>query len=591
VDGDGFIRLAEVQTATTARVATLIDEYNADLPEAERIRQSPTFHGPEATRSLPLAVPATDTEALVARLALRVGQQGYTEDLHARLAEELTAGTAPADLRREAERFADRGGRFFASIAAVELGDAGNSGSMTPAPLVVAADGSGDHHTIRAALAAAPDGGRVTVRPGLYRENGLTIDRAVTLEGVGPREQVVIEASDSDALHLKAPVATVKGLTLRCTAAPDAKMTGLWVSAGAPLVEDCVATSSSIASIYVAGDGTAPTLRNCRAENGVSYGLYVLEKAAGTYENCLFVGHADDGVTVKGAGTNPTLRACRVENGSANGFVVYDQAGGLFENCTSTGNAGDGVEVFGAGTAPTFRGCRVEDAAQDGFLVHHGAGGTFERCVALRAKERGAYVLKDGTAPTFLQFRAENCTRGGLLVHLSAAGTYEDCIFIDNGIAGISAVEGANPTVKRCRVEGSDIGLFVVGARGTYEDAVFSDAKTHGMHIGRAGANPTVRRCRVENAKGHGLLVNEGGSGVFEDCTLTGSGQAGITVAAAGTSATIRGGASIGNAWQGVRVQEQARATVSGVDLRNNRRGAWQIGADAGPVSRSDNRE
>ncbi|MFH5806922.1 caspase domain-containing protein, partial [Alienimonas sp. DA493] len=32
VDGDGFIRLAEVQTATTARVATLIDEYNADLP-------------------------------------------------------------------------------------------------------------------------------------------------------------------------------------------------------------------------------------------------------------------------------------------------------------------------------------------------------------------------------------------------------------------------------------------------------------------------------------------------------------------------------------------------------------------------------
>ncbi|MFH5806933.1 hypothetical protein, partial [Alienimonas sp. DA493] len=123
VDGDGFIRLAEVQTATTARVATLIDEYNADLPEADRIRQSPTFHGPEATRSLPLAVPATDTEALVARLARRVGQQGYTEDLHARLSEELTAGTAPADLRREAERFADRGGRFFALIA---------EGALTP---------------------------------------------------------------------------------------------------------------------------------------------------------------------------------------------------------------------------------------------------------------------------------------------------------------------------------------------------------------------------------------------------------------------------------------------------------------------------
>ncbi|NNJ27639.1 tetratricopeptide repeat protein [Alienimonas chondri] len=117
-DGDGFVRLAEVQTATTARVSSLIAEYNRDLPEADHIRQSPTFHGPEATRSLPLAVPATDVAILIEKLARRVGQQGYTEELHARLSEELTAETAPADLRREAERFADRGGRFFAVIAA-----------------------------------------------------------------------------------------------------------------------------------------------------------------------------------------------------------------------------------------------------------------------------------------------------------------------------------------------------------------------------------------------------------------------------------------------------------------------------------------
>ncbi|NNJ27745.1 right-handed parallel beta-helix repeat-containing protein [Alienimonas chondri] len=585
-DGDGFVRLAEVQTATTARVSSLIADYNRDLPEADHIRQSPTYHGPEATRALPLAVPATDVAILIEKLARRIGQQGYTRELHARLADVLNDRTAPADLRREAERFADRGGRFFASIATVELG-----GAMAPGPLVVAADGSGDHRTIQAALEAAAEGARVTVRPGLYRENGLTIDRAVTLEGVGPREQVVIEASETDALHLKAPVATVKGLTLRCTAAPEAKMTGLWISAGTPLVEDCVATSSSIASIYVAGDGTAPTLRNCRAENGASYGLYILEKAAGAYDNCVFAGHADDGVAVKDAGTNPILRGCRAENGAADGFVVFDQAGGTFENCTSAGNAVDGIAVRGPGTAPTFRGCLAEDAGQDGFFIHKAAGGTFERCVAVRAKNSGAYILDAGTEPTFREFRAENCTRGGLLVRDAAAGTYDDCTFIDNGTAGIGVIEGADPTVKRCRVKGSDIGLFVVSARGTYEDGVFTDAKTHGLHIGRAGAKPTLRRCRCENAKGNGLLVNEGGSGVFEDCTLTGSGQAGIQISGRGTDAVIRGGASTGNAWQGVGVDDRARATVSNVDLRNNRRGAWFIEASAGPVTRTGNKE
>ncbi|MEM9701512.1 MAG: hypothetical protein AAF907_03600, partial [Planctomycetota bacterium] len=55
--------------------------------------------------------------------------------------------------------------------------------SVPAAPQVVTVnpDGSADATTIQAALAAVADGGTIRVLPGVYRENGLLVDREITL--------------------------------------------------------------------------------------------------------------------------------------------------------------------------------------------------------------------------------------------------------------------------------------------------------------------------------------------------------------------------------------------------------------------------
>ena len=120
-DGDGVIRLSDVEPVMVARVAELVEAYNRGVPAAERVEQSPTFHGPLAARRLPLAVPTTDAAVLIGRLAARIGRNGYTAALHARVAASLTAGTLPAPLRAEAERFVAGRSPYFARIIAPEL--------------------------------------------------------------------------------------------------------------------------------------------------------------------------------------------------------------------------------------------------------------------------------------------------------------------------------------------------------------------------------------------------------------------------------------------------------------------------------------
>lgn len=67
--------------------------------------------------------------------------------------------------------------------------------------IVVAHDGSGDHSTISAAVAAAVDGDEIVVRPGTYAES-VAIDKSITLRGDGDRDSVIV-AFPTDGLRLE----------------------------------------------------------------------------------------------------------------------------------------------------------------------------------------------------------------------------------------------------------------------------------------------------------------------------------------------------------------------------------------------------
>lgn len=139
-------------------------------------------------------------------------------------------------------------------------------------------DGSGDFTTIGEAVAAARDGDTVLVGPGTYTE-AVAIERDITLQGDGDREDVVIVApeggpeavvsmdaevaeTDSYAILLRGTSATVEGFTL------SGRHSVLSINGGAPTIRGL--SFESVGSAYKAHSRFDPPTANAIVINGES---------------------------------------------------------------------------------------------------------------------------------------------------------------------------------------------------------------------------------------------------------------------------------------------------------------------------------
>src|SRR5262249_18045596 len=147
-------------------------------------------------------------------------------------------------------------------------------------PLVVDAFGRGDFLTIGAALAAAQVGARVLIRPGLYRE-GVELTKPVELVGDGPAAEIVVENDSGPRVGMRTDNATVRGLTLRCTATGEQNYWAVDISRGRLVLEDCAVSSTSGACVAVHGADVDPVIRRCRIHHGKSGGIVVFCQARG----------------------------------------------------------------------------------------------------------------------------------------------------------------------------------------------------------------------------------------------------------------------------------------------------------------------
>lgn len=180
---------------------------------------------------------------------------------------------------------------LLATVAAPALGQEG-------ATLRVAADGSGDHLTIAAALEAAAPGDTILIAPGEYVENP-HIDKPVTLRGDGPREAVVISPEVTELHYLDVPDddkpvsthvfidavdATLENLTL---ADIEEVQAGLMLTGGSPVLRavvsaditgvngeiDTTIEDSELGRIILMGPDAAMTVRDSVLDNAVVVGM------------------------------------------------------------------------------------------------------------------------------------------------------------------------------------------------------------------------------------------------------------------------------------------------------------------------------
>ncbi|WP_262402511.1 AAA family ATPase [Actinomadura sp. CNU-125] len=113
-------------------------------------------------------------------------------------------------------------------------------------------------------------------------------------------------------------------------------------------------------------------------------------------------------------------------------------------------------------------------------------------------------------------------------------------------------------------------GILVKGSSGTFEDCDIIAPPQNGVVAYEAG-HVTFARGRVEGSGGAGLNILDGGNGLFDGTTVTGSGKDGA-LAGAGAELTLRNCTIVDAAGAGVATSHLARVRIEGLTSERNGR-------------------
>ncbi|MBI3925763.1 MAG: caspase family protein [Armatimonadetes bacterium] len=152
-----------------------------------------------------------------------------------RRAQEAEQARREAELRasQDSQRAAP-GGDLMGRLLDLEERLAGAAGAQQPTRVLWVSKGAGaPYSTISGALAGAPAGARILIRPGIYEED-VVVDKAVDLVGDGPVAEIVIRGSGTYVVDVRSPSPVhIEGLTLQ-TAGPETRHVG-----GAAELKNC----------------------------------------------------------------------------------------------------------------------------------------------------------------------------------------------------------------------------------------------------------------------------------------------------------------------------------------------------------------
>jgi F-box protein 11 len=212
-----------------------------------------------------------------------------------------------------------------------------------PGTFIVSASRGGDFRSIVEAYQCVPAGSTLRVRPGTYR-TGLQIRKPLTIEGDGPREEIIVESDRTNALEAIAGGVTLRGLTLRTAIESGLQFSGVAVMMGGQaVVEDCDVTANTGAAVAVQ-QGSRAEFRACRLHDAAGCGAYISENSAATLDRCEITDNASAGVSAD-AGASATVRQCQIHRNREWGVWVLRNSRGSVDGCDLRDNAPGAVNV------------------------------------------------------------------------------------------------------------------------------------------------------------------------------------------------------------------------------------------------------
>jgi hypothetical protein len=152
--------------------------------------------------------------------------------------------------------------------------------SWPAADIVVAADSTGQYHSISEALARARDGATILIKPGVYAEGvRIVAQRQITLLGTDPATTIIDGTDRYAALEIRTDSNRITGLCLR-----NADSHGAWVRDGHQAFSHCLFYGNGECGIYLsamAGNASALIDHCTIADNGAT-GINAARDSAST---------------------------------------------------------------------------------------------------------------------------------------------------------------------------------------------------------------------------------------------------------------------------------------------------------------------
>ena len=260
-----------------------------------------------------------------------------------------------------------------------------------PQTHVVDPQGRGDFTTVTAAVRAARQGDRILIRPAVYEE-GLVVDKPLTITGDGPVDEIEIRARNTHVLLFQASTGLVSNLTLRQTGGNDCH--GVEIRQGQLQLDGCDISSRSAACVAIR-DGADPLLLRNKIHDGSKSGVLFRDGGQGTLENNYITRNSTSGVIMR-AGARATLRRNRIQENDQSGVFVYDRAFGTLEDNDITRNGLVGVSVKTNGKV-FVRGNRITHNEREAIWVRERGSAVVEDN-DLRHNAHGAWDVEPGSA-------------------------------------------------------------------------------------------------------------------------------------------------------------------------------------------------
>jgi ATPase family associated with various cellular activities (AAA)/Right handed beta helix region/AAA lid domain len=405
---------------------------------------------------------------------------------------------------------------------AARSGRAGGPGPVTGAsadtrppagrPQRVAARGWGSHRTIGAAIRAAPDGGVVTISPGVYPES-LVVDRDVMIvaDTAGGAVEIVCPVDPAlpggPALLVRGGAATVRGLAIR-GAQPSAAAVA--VAAGTLALHDCDVSGGRLT---VAG-WASTDISGCRIHHGGGPAVEASGDSRVRLSRCVIEDVEGTGMALSQSAT-AELTGSAIRRVTGPGVHLAETAAATIADCeiAETGGAG----TVNAGTAALIlRGCRLRDLTGDGVRV--------EGSSARRAEPPATVADADQAGPA-----DDPRTCGG--------ADLADCTITRAGGNGLFTAGNAHVVALRCQVPNpARAGVFSTGdSRLDLLGSEIQHSASTGL-VAQESARVTAVDCVITHARANGVFISDQATARLAGCAIS---QSTFTAVHIGGTATV----------------------------------------------------